>query len=791
MKKVFLIIFLFMVGTLGLSESLFASGIEGKVTDRETGAALPYATVQVIGTSKATSANEDGYFRILCPQGTQILKVSHIGYYSFLDTVSVGDGLAHREISLLSTMLIGQTVVVYDRQFDAAQQIIVEAIKRKKEILERLGDYKYGSYTKFVVRDLSKADTARIMAITETQAQSFWESPNKYKEIITARRQSANMEAADNLVSIGEMLNFNKNRIDIGDYSVVSPVAEDALDYYNYYLLDSTYIDNSKVYKLEAEPKNQADALVAGYVYIADSTYDVVDVDLGFNEGVRLPFVKNLRYRQRVVQFENLYWMPVELRFTADVEIKFPGIPSKMDIELAASIHDYSFETGHAANTFNEYVFEVAETADKVDSATWILRQSIPLTSDEIRGYSVLDSLEKAPKPVGKKLARAGIGAAALLTIGAYDIFRFNRAEGAYAGFSGSIGLPNRGLQLQAKSGYAFSAELYEYRFGTRYQLPGRLKFALKGEVYRDVAQRAVVNQGIYNATFDGLFFKYDPIDYYYRRGGSVGIELSPVSHVRVEGQLDAVRNRSLSSATDFSFFNREDEYRDNPKIQDGDIRVLTGEVSYDSRKLWRNKGRDLRVSEAQYTTISARAAFSSPDFLNSDFDFRKYSVSVHRRQRTLGLGTTSISLFAGASTRTLPAQYYYRLADYSGVLAGEEAAFMTMGDSRFSGDRTGYFYVNHDFGQYLFKKSGLPGIKKIPFTLSVYGGAFWTKFHNGEAFEDGEEVLVAERPYTELGFCVGNLTPFLSVFNFGLYFTWQLSDYDTNKFVTRIGIRF
>ncbi len=135
------------------------------------------------------------------------------------------------------------------------------------------------------------------------------------------------MSATDNLVSIGELLNFNKNRIDIGSYSVVSPVAEDALDYYNYYLLDSTFIDSRKVYKLEVEPKNQADALVEGNLLIADSTYDVVDVDFGFNEGVRIPFVKNLRYRQHVAQFENLYWMPVELRFTADIEIKFPGVP--------------------------------------------------------------------------------------------------------------------------------------------------------------------------------------------------------------------------------------------------------------------------------------------------------------------------------------------------------------------------------------------------------------------------------------------------------------------------------
>ena len=321
---------------IGSSNGALAAAISGQIFDRETGEALPFATVQVIGTGKSTSANNDGRYRIVCNAGQQILKVSHIGYYSTIDTVEVTDKGAVRDIRLLKSIIVGQTQVVYDRQYDRAQEIIIEAIARKKEILERLGDYRYNSYTKMVIRDLGKEDSTKIMVITETQAQSFWERPDKYKEIIIARKQSANLAAADNLVSIGELLNFNKNRLDIGSYSVVSPVADDALGYYNYYLLDSTSIDNHKVYKLEAEPKNQADALVAGYVFIADSTFDVVDVDLGFNEGVRMPFVKNLHYRQRVAQFENQYWMPIELRFTADVEIKFPGVPDKIGFELVA-----------------------------------------------------------------------------------------------------------------------------------------------------------------------------------------------------------------------------------------------------------------------------------------------------------------------------------------------------------------------------------------------------------------------------------------------------------------------
>ena len=47
-------------------------------------------------------------------------------------------------------------------------------------------------------------------------------------------------------------------------------------------------------------------------------------------------------------------------------------------------------------------------------------------------------------------------------------------------------------------------------------------------------------------------------------------------------------------------------------------------------------------------------------------------------------------------------------------------------------------------------------------------------------------EVITA---FSEAGFGLANLTPFISPFNFGVYFTWQLSHHDTRRFELRIGI--
>ncbi len=766
-----------------------AATLEGRIQNFESTEPVAFVTVQIEGTGKSTLANADGYYRLLVGPGRQIIKFTHIGYYSQVDTLDLTDSTTVHNVSLRSAVIIVPGDVVYDRQYDPAQLIILEAIRRKKEILERLGSFNYSAYTKTVMRNVSKPDSVTIMMITETQSQSFWERPNKYKEIITARKQSANVNPAENLLSIGEFLNFNRNRIEIGDYQIVSPVAEDALGYYNYYLLDSTYTDQRKIYKLEVEPKNQADALVEGYIFIADSTFDMVDMDIGFNDGVRMPFVKDLRYQQRVANFENKYWMPIELRFSAVVEIDFPGIPDRISGEMAASLYDYSFETLHEKNTFDEFVMEVAASADKFDSTRWIQKQTIPLTREELYGYHRLDSLEKVPEPIGKKLAMVGLGAAALVTFGQPEIFRYNRVEGAFIGAPLAVGLSS-GTDLYFKSGYAFKAKLYQYRAGIRQQFGGGWRPAVGVEYGRQVRQIGVVNADECNSTTTALFGQLDPPDYYYSRGTAAWLALSPIRYTRWTFTFQDQSQRSLPQASNFAIFDRDEGFRENPPIEEGDLRSFHGTLEIDSRKLWRNKGRVAKSWASQYTTLQLGIELASPDIANSDFDYKRYFMQFHRRQRTMGLGYTEVDVYAGASTGQLPRQRWFDVTDYSEVLAPEASRFLTVGENFLSGDRALMIYARHDFDNYLFKKSGLPLIKKVPFTLMAYGGVVWTDFERQKTRDFTTNQFEAARPYAEVGFGLGNLTPFLSVFNLAVYLTWQVSDYATNNFTWRIGLK-
>ena len=109
-------------------------------------------------------------------------------------------------------------------------------------------------------------------------------------------------------------------------------------------------------------------------------------------------------------------------------------------------------------------------------------------------------------------------------------------------------------------------------------------------------------------------------------------------------------------------------------------------------------------------------------------------------------------------------------------------------GDASY-GNRAAVVTVRHDFGRLLFARSGLPLVRSLPFTLSVQGGMFWTEFVSHVPYPSDTMLATAPTPYTELGFSLGNLTPFLSPFNLSAIFAWQVSSYATRRFRFGIGL--
>ena len=62
----------------------------------------------------------------------------------------------------------------------------------------------------------------------------------------------------------------------------------------------------------------------------------------------------------------------------------------------------------------------------------------------------------------------------------------------------------------------------------------------------------------------------------------------------------------------------------------------------------------------------------------------------------------------------------------------------------------------------------------------------FWTDFRNHSARPVDDAMHTAAQPYSEIGFSVGRIR--IPPVSYKLTFTWQLSDYDTNRFAFGFG---
>jgi len=792
---VLLFIFLF-------NGTVLSSTITGKITDSETGEPISFVTIRVLDTDISIAANKDGDYRLKLDPGTYRLKYTHLSYYSVVDTVETGKLDAIHDVVMKRSRIEVPGITVSASGLTAGQKIVVAAIDRKEEILSRFQSYSYEAYVKFVVREEGADDSTSIVLITETQHECFWESPDRFKEIVTAQRTTANIENSDVIVSVGNPVNFNKNRIDLGR-PVVSPTAEDALDYYDYYLIDTIYVDNKPVFRLDMQPRKETSLLFKGEILIADSTYDVVGIDCEFNDAFDESYIKDPHFTQRYAVFDDEYWMPVEIRFEADVELPIPGIP-RFFAEYVAALHEYHLNYKLPDDTFDEYAFEISEEAFDVDSTVWASNQLIPLTEEEIGGYLYLDSVASAPKSFGDYVTGAMM--LGLTVLNSPAVFHFNRVEGTYIGYGDTFRNLIPRTKLYLASGYAITGEYWQHNYRANVSLWDPCKLKLIGG-YRDKIMHlpTVVSGNYENTTIGAALNKTDQYDYYLERGFDAGFSIRPVRHFTVRAKYLDYLQSSVKKATEYSMFRDSKKHKANPEIDDGKLRGFSLDIEYDSRMLMKVRGEEYSMWASNYTLFDFGCEMSLYD-LESDFEYMKFDAELYHRHVLGDWGTLELKLFGGLGDRGktltwyadgLPIQRHY-VVDFGGWI-DNDLGFKTLGETNFYGEKAATVYFIHDFGNMPFRLSGLPFIKDLPFSLAIYGGQFWTSLDD-KIYQYGKPTLDdyirqydkygfrdARKAYREVGFRIGNIPPL----NFKLDFTWQLSDYDTNDFSVGFDVSF
>jgi hypothetical protein len=739
---------------------LFVGGKEftvtGRVLDGEGGVPLELAHVRVLGTNLGATTNRDGTFRLILEEGRHRISISYLGFRPETLNLYLIRDTSLAEIYLTPAPIILPEVTVSPRKYSRAEELVLRAIEKKTEVLRDLKSYSFDAYTKTVVRTVESVEEmvdTPIVGILETKTRGFWEYPDRYKEVVEARRQTANFPRQLNMFTAGRIPNFNEDRVVVLDLSVPSPLAKDALLYYSYQIVDSTTAWGRKILRLKVTPKSETVPLFEGTIDIDLETYLVAGVDLTSNTALRRPPFIRLRIKQDFSLYEEKFWLPILIKVEMGMNPPFRvGEIREILMEKSTAITNYRINKPLPVK-FDENIFRVLPDADFVDSLTWRSYQVIPLTSEEKQAYWEIDSLMREASPTGKlilSLTKFVLWWQRSPLTSFSDFFHFNRVEGPYLGFG--VKFPKFSESFfKLRAGYGLSERVLRYSVGLRRQL-GPLGLGFRAG--RFLKKRGDVFFSDWEVTLSTLLSKVDPEDYYEGTGFEVSSDLRVSSWMRIGAGYLVEKERSLKKNSDFSLLYPSMKFRENPEIEEGTLRAFTLILEMDTRRFI-----DMGLFKVEEGGRNYWVSKIFSELAGGDFSYRRLYLEVERYQFLFASTALDLSMALGFSRGELPFQRYFVVKSSSGSFAGR-GRLRTVGIDELEGDRLLVLSLSYNMRSLPFKVLKIPMLKDSGLEFILY-------FGDGRSWKGDKK-----REVRELGFGLGKLLGF-----FKLDFTWRLKE--------------
>ncbi len=699
------------------------------------------------------------------------LVVRYIGYQTQKRTITKAS--ANRQDFLLKPAVteMGEIVVTDE---DPAVQIMREVIRRKQEWRQQLKTYRGEAYTR-----QSLANDTAIVSISESVSEVFWDHEKGHREVQKSKRQTANIEAADNFAGVSYLPNFYDDDIEIAGFEMMGVTHPKALDYYDFKLIGQTSLDNRTVFKISVTPRRKLQPLFEGTIHVLDEKFALLDVVLTPNKVVNFPPPVqsfNLDYEQQFHNYGRDFWLPIDVRIGGNVKISMVGLEFPLiKFNQLSRITNYSVNTELPDTLYKKGdQFIVDSTAVASDSLVVKQLDAVPLSVNEEKAYATLDSnatLAKAFKPSGF-LARyidddsddeesSDPGSLSFLDKVPGSISpdaRYNRVDKVFAGLRYSVWATDW-LELRAKGGY--STGYNEWNYGGGLSLDWLNGTHLKSTLGWDYSAQTVTrfNSPIYHTYYSiipNLLGNKGYFDYY-RSEGFRGFSKWEFPHdLTLETGFNSHNHSSLSTNTAYDLMGKTDSFRINPPINEGRLQSIDIIAGFNL-----DEGYNFGVTGIKQMRFKVE---HSSESLGSDFNFTKYSGVLSWSfptfyQRRLFPNTLDINLSAGTYSGDLPFQKW-STAD---AAIGFTAPFGVLKSTRnrpYEGDRYWSLIVEHNFRTILFETIGFQPAIDNNIGLIIFGGAArtWLSQDNLNAVPDGYQPNLTDGIHWEAGVSINGI---------------------------------
>jgi len=404
--------FLFFILFIPLSYWAKAQNIQGTISDEE-GKALAFASIYIKGGSAGTTSNADGKYVLELSPGNYELICAHIGYEKLERKIQLKRSeILVADFTMKIQVVVLNEVVVKAGAEDPAYEIIRKAISLRKEHLEETADIQSLVYMKGLMR--TKKIPKRILGRKVNTNDDVFDSTGKgiiyFSESLTRFSKKKNGDYHEEVISAKVSgnsqgfgfnspqtmdLNFYENNLSISGLNsrgFISPISDNALNFYNYRYEGSFYQDGLEINKIRVSPKRLYEPLFStGHILIIEGSWRIHSADLYLTKTSQIEIVDTLRVTQEMVATKGQIWVPQYTRFRADFGIF--GFEASADFSAVYS--EYNMKPLPERFWKNNIIKIIDTSANKKTMAFWDSLRPVPLSMEERDDYVKKDSLEK------------------------------------------------------------------------------------------------------------------------------------------------------------------------------------------------------------------------------------------------------------------------------------------------------------------------------------------------------------------------------------------------------------
>jgi len=777
------------------SQNLF---IKGKVLNAIDSSALPFVNIYLKNKNIGTSSDNYGNFILKNFALNDTIVFSMIGFK--MKKFLAADLYIKKNLIVFLQPTEFQLQEIKITGENPAITLIKDCLKNKQLQNDKIKTLKYSVYSKLTIsadtitagRKSKYSDTV-IVAILETFSKAYYKRPDLNSFDIIKRTQSANLSPQSNFLAFGLNLNLYDDVINLLGEKIFTPFHPASIDFYNFKIASTYYDDETLIIKLKIEPKSSFRKLLEGYIYFDARTALPLLVELKPNLAVRLPFSSELHLKQSFLHFEDRLVFPNKLELNA--YLKFSPLwlydgNAKLSISYYAS--DYEINPSLDENIFYRKRTEVALNANIDDYKNMENYRPIPLSSIEENSYNEIKQAKENPDSLlSVNIFDKYIGGVARQIAkldqppftGIEDFVRHNRIQSFYLGF-GYTFETSKYFSLKTKYGYSIADKKISYEISPKINLDSNALSFFDFSYYDQL--KRIDNPYIVTDRSNSIFsfmFKNDYGDYYYAKGYEIGVGME-------SGQLRFIRRNNFQRPNKtrlfyrnekqttakinaaYSLFGKNKTYRDNPAINDGNMKSIGAQIFYKFsplRKLY-DDGFGLTIE------------YSSPKYLKSDFLFSRIEFFARTKINTFYFWTLNLAASAGIITGKPPIQKIFSLESSQNNIA-QAGTFRTLLIKEFYGDRYFAFNFEHNFGEVIPGVLRIPNIAEFGLELISVSNVGWTKFNDKNLNQIFQSVdKTKDKLFWEVGFGINRILIF-----FRVDFTFRILNRTNNLFVFTI----